>query len=358
HILGWSRARLAGPASLLTVLLLATACGGGGGAEEAAEGGAGAETATGGPAASFEGETIRFIVSFGTGGGYDLIARTIAPFLEEELGATVVVENEDGAGGLVAANQVFTAEPDGLTIGFFSGQGIAGASIGEAEGVQFDLLEFSYVARLAADPRVLSVGAQTEYETIDDVRAAEIFRFASSGPGGSEHIDATVLFPVLGIDGEIITGYEGSAETELAVTSGDTDATSGTLSTRLPPISGGDHRGVLIIGEERVDELPDVPALLELDLDSEDMALAEAHTALQDMGRMVWSPPGVPADRLAALEQGFKAASENPDFLEEMEKAGQPLDFLSGEEAKQVAQSVLDAPDQYASLLQRAFQGQ
>lgn len=344
-------ARVQRPRRLAAILAAAVAltagCGGSGAAGSGASGDAG-----------LEGETIRFVVSFGQGGGYDLVARAIAPYLEEELDATVVVENEDGAGGLLAANQVYAAKPDGLTIGFFSGQGIAGATLGGAEGVQFEPAKYSFVGRLGAEPRVLSVGADSGYQTIEDVRAADGLRFASSGPGGSEHIDATVLFPVLGIDGEIITGYEGSAETELAVSSGDTDATSGTVSSRLPPIESGDHRPVLVIGEERAEEFPDVPALLELDLDEQSKTLAEMHTAMQKMGRMVWAPPGVPEEQLATLEEAFRAAAENPDFLAEMEQAQQVVEFTPGNEARSVAEEVLDAPEEYRSLLEDAYEGQ
>lgn len=315
------------------------------------EGGAGGE-------ASLEGETITFVVSFGTGGGYDLVARTIAPYLEQELGATVVVENEDGAGGLLAASQLFSAEPDGLTIGFFAGQGIAGATLGGAEGVQFDLSEFSYIARIAADPRVM-VGDPTDgYQSIDEVLSGSDVQFASAGTGAADHLDGTVLHSVLDLDGSIVSGYESSEETGLAVTSGDVDIGSGTVSARLPGIKSDDFRPLLIIGEEQVEALPDVPLLTDLDLDQESRELAEAHLSLQAMGRMVWAPPGVPEDRRAALEDAFQAACENPDFLQEMEQADQAIQFTPGAEAKSVAQNVLEAPEGYKSLLEKAYEGQ
>ena len=358
-------------------MLLAVACGSGsqaGGAGATADGAATAQpadptgaagedaAATPGDAATqaasscYEGQTATFVVAYGTGGGYDRIARIVAPYLEEELGATVVVENQPGAGGLLAANNLFTAEPDGLTFGFFSGQGIAGSVLGGAEGVNFELPEFSSVARVAADPRVLVVGTQTPYETIEDVQSAEGLIFASAGPGGSDHIDATVLFPLLGIDGRIVTGYEGGAETELAVTAGDADLASGTVATAMTPIEAGDHRAVLIIGDERVEELPDVPALLELDLTDGELALAESHIQLQDMGRLVWAPPGVPADCLEELRAAFEAALANPDLLAEIEDAGLAVDYLSGAELQTVTESVLASPSQYIELLQQAFQ--
>ena len=312
----------------------------------------------GGGGTPFKGKTIRFVVSYGPGGGYDMIARAMSKHLEKRRGATVVVENLDGAGGLLAANKVFSAKPDGLTIGIFSGQGMAGAVLGKAKGATFELPRFGFVARVAADPRVLNVRAKGTHTSIDAMRAARGVRFASSGPGGSEHIDATVLFPVLGIDGRIITGYKGSAETELAVTSGDCDATSGTLSTRLPPIKSGEQRAVLVIGAKRVPELPNVPALSEIRLDPANATLAKAHITMQEMGRLVLAPPGVPEDRLAALRRAFAAVSKDPAFLNSMKQAGQPIEFVDGAQAKKVAESVLRAPPAYRALLEKSYRGQ
>ncbi|MPZ61425.1 MAG: hypothetical protein GEU93_09035 [Propionibacteriales bacterium] len=342
--------RLRGWGGLLAaVLMLAAACSGetqttasGGGDEEA----------------SFEGETITFVVSFAPGGGYDTIARAFAPYLEEELGATVVVENEDGAGGLLAASQIYAAEPDGLTIGIFAGQGIAGAAMAEAEGVQFELAEYSYVTRLAAELRVLVATPNSEYQAIEDVRDGQGVNFASAGTGAADNMDATVLYPVLGIDGRIVTGFDGSEETALAVTSGDVAVGSGTVSSRLAAIKSGDLHPVLVIGDQESPDLPDVPVLTDLELDDESRALAEAHLSLQDMGRMVWAPPGVPEDRLQALEDAFKAASENPDLIQELAQAEQEIEFTPGAEAKTVAEDVLDAPDEYVTLIKEAFEGQ
>jgi tripartite-type tricarboxylate transporter receptor subunit TctC len=305
----------------------------------------------------YDGEQFTFIVSFGEGGGYDQIARAMAPYLEEELGADVLIENRDGAGGLVAANSLYTGDDSGLEAGFFSGQGIAGAVVGEAEGATFDLSEFSYIARAAEDPRVFTVGEPSGFQTIEDVIADDNFQFGSSGPGGSDHIDANVLRDALGINMDIITGYAGSAETELAATSGQTEGAAGTFGSRASAINAGDHIAVLAIAEERIEEIPDVPTILEMDLDEDGQALAEAHLAFQAMGRMVLAPPGLPEDRLAFLRQAFRNVIESEDFLAEMEQMDQPITYLSGEELAEVAEDVLDAPDVYVQLMQEAYGG-
>lgn len=334
-------------AGLLAVLLFGAACAGTG--------------STAGSSAKerpFEGETIHFVVSFAPGGGYDVIARAIAPYLEKETGATVVVENEDGAGGLLAANQVFAAEPDGLTIGFYAGQGIAGASLGQAQGAQYDLLDYSYVCRLAADTRVMTTSSKSEHKSIQDVLQAEGLQWGTAGTGAADHLDATVLTNVLDLDGEVVSGFDGSEATALAVTSGKVDIGSGSLSSKLEAIDAGDERPLLVIGRERVDDLQGVPALPDLDLDAQERSLADAHTKLQEMGRMVLAPPGVPEAELAALGRAFQEASENPKLTAKLAKVQLPIQYTSGPEAKKVAESVLDAPEDYQSLLEDAYRSQ
>jgi tripartite-type tricarboxylate transporter receptor subunit TctC len=311
-----------------------------------------------GASSCYDGKTLTFVVAYGAGGLYDAFARASAPHLEEQLGATVVVDNRPGAGGLTAANEIYTGDPDGLTIGFFSGQGLAGAVIGGSAGATFDLEEFTYIARLSQDPRILVTGPDSDVATIEEVQASEGLRFASAGPGGADHIDGTVLVPILGLDARIITGYKGSAETAIAVTSGDNDLTSGTIPSRMGSMKSGDLIPVLVIGDERSDVLPDVPALLELDLDDEQRSLAEAHTRLQSVGTTIIAPPGTPEDCSNQLQDAFEASLDKPEFIETMAKLDQPVQFTPGNELKEVMMSVLDAPDGYRDLLQSAYEGQ
>jgi tripartite-type tricarboxylate transporter receptor subunit TctC len=342
------RRHAAWKALLPAVGLLAAAC----------SGASGDEGQTRGEASCYDGKNLTFVVAYGPGGLYDAFARAAAPHLEEELGTTVIVENQPGAGGLTAANTIYTGEPDGQRIGFFSGQGLAGAVIGGSAGATFDLGEFTYVARLSQDPRILVTGPESDVATIEDVRDAEGLKFASAGPGGADHIDGTVLIPILGLDAEIITGYKGSAETATAVTSGDNDLTSGTIPSRMASMKSGDLSPVLVIGEERSDALPDVPALLELDLDDEQRSLAEAHTRLQSVGTTIIAPPGTPENCSTALQDAFEATLAEPEFIDAMAKLDQPVQYTPGDELKEIMLSVLDAPDGYRELLESAYAGQ
>ncbi len=297
----------------------------------------------------YSGEEVTFVVSYGAGGGYDRMARAMAPLLEEYLGASVFVDNRPGAGGLVAANGVWNADRQGLVFGYFAGQGTAAAVLAGAEGVAFDLEEFSFIARAAAEPRALTVGTACPIQSFDEILAMQDFTFASSGPGGADHIDQAVLFNVFDLDGRVITGYAGSAETQLAVTACDTIAGSGTISSRDQVLESGDHRLVLIIGPERLPDYdPNVKSILEYDLSPDQRAVAQSHIAMAELGRMIIGPPGIPDDRLEFLRAAFESVINDPRLLEAADPFGP---YMSGPELLETVGVALASPDAYVAVL-------
>ena len=339
--------------------LLVAACGGDTeSATPQADGGAEASAAA--APSCYEGETASFVVPFSPGGGYDVIARGLAPFLEEELGAdAVVVENKPGAGGLTAANGIYAADPDGLTFGLFAAQGIVGSSLAGAEGASFDPQKFTYVARLAQDARILLASPKSGFTSIEDLEGAGPLQYATAGTGAADHVDANVLPDILGLDEvQVVTGFEGSAETELAVTSGTVQLGSGTLGTRINGITNGDQIPLLLMGRERAEDLPDVPALLELDLcDKEE--LAEAYIGLQEVGRSVFGPPEMEESCLTQLQTALESTLSNPEFEEQIgDSVDVPFEYSDGEVLREAVDSVLGAPEELVALMQKAYAGQ
>lgn len=338
--------------------LLAAACGGGADTPSGGQAGGG-----GGDAAEescYEGKTASFVVPFSPGGGYDVIARGLAPFLEDELGAdAVVVENMPGAGGLTAANTLYAEEPDGLTFGLFAAQGIVGSSLAGASGASFDPEKFTYVARLAQDQRVLLASPQSGLTSVEDLEGAGPLQYATAGTGAADNVDANVLPTILGLDNvEIVSGFEGSSETELAVTSGTVQLGSGTLGTRINGIENGDQIPVLLLGRERAEDLPDVPALLELDLGDQE-ELAEAYIGLQEVGRSVFAPPEMDENCLTQLQDALEATLSNPEFQEEIGgSVDVPFEYSDGNELRESVENVLNAPEELVALLKKAYAGQ
>lgn len=341
-------------AVLLPVVgLLAAACGG-----DSDDSGDTSASGNGGDAAEscYEGDTATFTVPYSPGGGYDTIARGIAPFLEDELGATVVVENESGAGGLTAANNLYTADPEEPVFHIVNTQGILGAVLADAQGVQYDPGEYTWVARLTEDTRVLVTGRSTDLESIDDVmNADDTLQWATAGVGAADNIDANVVPTILGVADVVqpVSGFQGSSETQVAVASGDVDLGSGTLDSRVSAIEAGDERPLMVMSREPDENLPDTPALLELDL-GDQQELAEAYIGLQEGGRAIVAPPGLPENCLAELQDAFETVLSNPEFQDTV-GLETDFDYTSGEELRGIVEQVLDAPPELVELLKNAY---
>ncbi|MGH3664766.1 MAG: Bug family tripartite tricarboxylate transporter substrate binding protein, partial [Egibacteraceae bacterium] len=292
---------------------------------------------------------------FSPGGGYDSYARMIAPYLGEELGAQVVVENQDGAGGLLAINNLVAAEPDGTRLAIMNAVGVAGGSLAGAEGIQFGLDDLSYIGRLGASYHIFATGADSAYQTFDDVLNAEGFRFGTTGPGAADFVNANLLIEMLDLDARVVSGFEGSEENELALTRGDIDGMTGDFDSRLPAIENGDHRPLLLLGPERDDAIPDTLALGELDLDEEQQELATSWYDLLQFGRPIVGPPDLPEDRLTCLRDALQATVENEELIAESEETERPINWLTGEEVDELVQSLLDAPQQFVDILTQAY---
>jgi tripartite-type tricarboxylate transporter receptor subunit TctC len=344
-------------ALLITVALAAAACGGEAAEEESPAPGASPATtqqAAGAGCTDLEGETITLVVPFSPGGGYDSYARMIAPYLGEELGARVVVENQDGAGGLLAINNLLTAEPDGTALAIMNAVGVGGGALAGAQGIQFALDELSYIGRVGASYHILSTGADSQYATIDDVREAEEFRFGSTGPGAADFVNASLLTEILGLQARVVTGFEGSEENELALTRGDIDGMTGDFDSRLPAIANGDHRPLLLIGPEPDAAIPDTPALMEI-VDPEQEDLATFQIDLLELGRPIVGPPGMPDDRLICVRDALAAAVENADLVAESETQERPINWMGGEDYDQLIARLTESPPEFVQILEQAY---
>jgi len=326
------------------VASLTTACGGGSKAASA-----------GGGCAAFEDETVTLVVPFSPGGGYDSYARMIAPELAKRLKGKVIVENQDGAGGLLAINSLVAEKPDGMKIAIMNAVGVGGGAIAGAPGVRFELDKLSYIGRVGASYHVFSTGAKSSFTTFDDVIKADKFRYGSTGPGAADFVNGHLLKEIFDLKAEILTGFKGSEENELAVTKGDVDGMTGDFDSRMPAIKSGDHRPLLLLGPERDKQLPDTPALLELELTDEQRSLAQAQVDLLAFGRPLVGPPGIPEEKLDCLRDALEQALTDKTFLDEATKTGRPINWMSGEDVDTLVQRLLNSPPAFRKILTDAY---
>lgn len=320
------------------------------------DGGDGEATAASGEAdcSFYEGNTITLATGSSPGGGYDAYMRLLAPYLEEELGATVVPENQTGGGGLLMINNAANAgEQDGSTLMLINGIGAASAQLSGAEGVQYDITELSYLGMVASEAPVLVVAADSEYESLEDLQAAEGLIFGATGVASSANTNALALISALGLDATVATAFEGSSELEVALLAGDVDAFTGSFDSRVDSVQAGDSRALLVVDDKSGEPFSDVPNVSEIgDLLVEGgQEIIDAHLALTQFHRPLATHPGIPPERLACLREAFANVMENPDMIAESEEIDRPLNYRPGEEVADLASRVMNAPDVYVEVV-------
>jgi len=365
------------PAAFLLALLLA-ACGGGeAAAPEDTGGGAGAEE-TGAAGAQndataaeagdedclqhFEGETVTLTVGYGVG-GYDDYARMLAPYLQEQLGASdVIVENQEGAGGNIQVNNLATAEPDGLTLGLVNGVGAAGSQLTEQPGVRFAMDEFTWIGRIGYEPDIVAVDADGELDSFEDLMAQEPPTFGAEGPGGGNYLIPSLfreVFPEMS-ELEIITGFD-APEIELAIQRGELDAMTGSWDSRLAQIEAGEQQPVLIVGDEPIGDkheaFEDVPPIMDLEqLSDEGREIMQAFLNFNQLGRPLAAPPGLDEAVTTCLRDAVERAATDEELIAEAEERNRPIGFLPGEELTQLVDDLINnAPEQYLEILKQSM---
>ena len=164
----------------------------------------------------YRGKTLKLVVGFGAGGGYDAYARLIAPALEARTGATVVVLNKPGGGGNVALNQVAAETADGLTMMLINGPSTVLSQLLGTEGVRFDLLKLTWLAGVMSEERVMLVNAESALRSLDDLRKADEIKWATSGGASLMGVAPAFISEALSLNSRIIAGYKGSKEAALS----------------------------------------------------------------------------------------------------------------------------------------------
>jgi tripartite-type tricarboxylate transporter receptor subunit TctC len=268
----------------------------------------------------YRGRTVTLIVTNPPGGGYDLLARTIAPFLSRYMpgNPNVVVQNMPGAGGILGTNNLFNiAAKDGTVIGGISNTVPFEPLLGTAEA-RFDPLAFNWLGSPTVETGLLGVWHTVPVNSLDDARAREI-TIASNGPHSTPSFYARLLNETLGTKLRLVMGYPGQNEFNLAIEKGEVDGTSSLfygslMGTRPAWVTEKKIKLLVQYGFEKHPKLPDVPFAPDLARNAEDLSLMQASFAALAVGRPYVMPPGVPATRMRAAEEALAMTFKDPDF--------------------------------------------
>jgi len=313
------------------------------------------------PAAVFyKGKTVTMVVSTSAGGGYDTMARAIARHLGKQLPGepAVVVRNMPGAGGITAMNWLYnTADKDGTVLGLVSNSTPLDPLFGTKEA-RYDATKFNWLGTPSFEVAMVLLWHTVPVTTIENLKIKET-HVGASGAISTPAFYARLLNATLGTKMKVITGYPGQNDAFLAMERGELDGYpsvfySALTSTRPNWLPAHQARAIVQYGPERLAELPDVPFAADLVTSEDDKLLMQAASAPLALGRPLLMPPGVPADRVAAMRQALAQTFADAAFKADAEKIGLIVNAQrTGEQLQQVIEKAYAAPPRVIERLQK-----
>jgi tripartite-type tricarboxylate transporter receptor subunit TctC len=317
----------------------------------------------------FKGKTVRLLVGTSTGGAIDDWGRFVAQHLGRNIPGNpdIVVQNMPGAGTVIAANHIYNiAKPDGLTLGVVN-PGIYMDQLLAAKEVRFEWQKFSFIGSPERVDQVLFVRTDTPYKSLEEIRKAkEPPRCAATGRSTLAYFLPRLLEEALGLKINMVVGYGGGGEMNLAMEKGEIHCRAGTVSAyvdREPTrtwIKNGVVRALVHSGTIRYPKLPDVPTMYDLmeTHKTSDAVKGVAKVLLSsgDFGRPFFGPPGMAADRVKLLREAFTKTMNDPALLADAKKRGWDLDPSSGEGLEAIAKEVMVQPPEVVERVKKLLE--
>jgi tripartite-type tricarboxylate transporter receptor subunit TctC len=278
-------------------------------------------------AGAFPGRGLRIVVPFAAGTGSDVVARSIGQKLAEQLGQPVVAENREGAGGVVGTNAVRQAPADGYTL-LMAANPFTIAPATFATAPYDPLREFVPVAKVADVPIVLTVAANSPFQTLRDVVAFSKanpgkLTYASSGKGTPSQFETELIKQAAGID-MLEVPYKNTAQALTDTMSGQVSMYPSAMPLALPHIRAGRARALAIIDRRRTQLLPDVPTV------------AEALQMPSFVSTPLWygfvARAGTPPEAIARLESEIRRAAQTTEVRERLVGLGAQLVEIGNDE--------------------------
>lgn len=271
--------------------------------------------------AGYPDKPISMIIAFTAGGSSDVQARLMQKYWNKLDLENWVFVYKTGAGGAIGFSEIAHAKTDGFTIGGINVPHIVLQPL--AQGAQYTVDDFDYICQVVNDPQVVAVRNDSRFKSVKDV-----FDFAKAnpaklkvglvGPYSGHHLMTLTVKSKLGLDLADIM-YKGAADQNAALLGGEVDVMFGNVNDVMRSIE--QMRVLGVAAEKRSGFLPEVPTLKE-----------QGYDIVSDIRRGFAAPKGLKPEVLSFLRDAFKKVANNPEYLEDMKKAGQPAEYMSGEE--------------------------
>ena len=284
----------------------------------------------------YKGKNVELLIGYSGGGGYDVYARLLARHLGRHIpgNPTIVARNMPGAGSLVLANWLYNVAPkDGSAIGMI-GRGTPFDPMLGIDAAKFDPTKYLWLGSMNNEVSVCvswHTSGITKYEQL----LKQELVVGGTGPSADTDQFPRITNSVLGTKFRIISGYPGGNDISLAMERGEVGGRCGwswssVISTRMNWFKEKKIHVLMQLALEKHDDLPNVPLVVDLAKNDEQRAILRLIFARQALGRPFLAPPGVPADRAAALQKAFMDTMKDKTFLAEADKAKLEITPLNG----------------------------
>lgn len=309
----------------------------------------------------YKGKTLRLIVGYAPGGGYDVYARFAVRHMARLLPGkpSVVAQNMPGAGSARAAQYLMVSAPqDGTVLGTV-GQNLPLDQALSAGKTKYDTRRFNWIGNIIDGNNVMFVWHTTGVKSVEDAKTKEVF-LSATGVTSTSVQYPRVLNNMFGTKFKIITGFGGGTELNLAIERGETQGRGSTGWSNIKAVTPqylADKKINIILqmGLKREKDLPDVPLLIDLARNPAERRVLELISAGVDIGRPILTTPGVPAVRVKLLRDTFDAALADKQFLAEAAKARMDISPVRGEDVQKIVENIVSAPPDIVNLVEAAM---
>lgn len=293
---------------------------------------------------------ISLYIGFSVGGGYDIYGRLVARHIGKHIpgNPTVVPANMEGAGSLKLMNWLYDGAPrDGSVIGTVNRGAPFEPLVGIQEFARFDATAFTWIGSVNDEVSVCVAWERTGITEFSELYEKELI---VGGTGqGAEDVFSKLIIGVLGARLRLITGYAGGNEVNYAMERGEVDGRCGwswssIKSTRQQWLDDGSIKVLLQVALRKHPDLPEVPLIMDLADNEEKRQILRLVLGRGVLGRPFLAPPGVPADRAAALQHAFDAMVRDPEFLADAARSRLEIMPISGSELQQLVTEIYATP--------------
>lgn len=312
------------------------------------------------PADFYRGKTITILLGHPPGGSYDLYARLAADRMKRFIpgNPTIIVQHRPGGGGVAAVLTFYTqGARDGTMMGLFP-ETIGHTQILQPEIGKWKVEEMAYVGSFVPSNAALVVRKGALAKTPAALRTTPI-NVGCTGVNSQSYQYPASLKTLGGFRFTMVCGYPGSAEVILALHRGEVDMFSGSWhvwrATQKSALADGSLTPVIQGGLVRAPDLADVPLMQELVDDPQTKRTIEFISAGSAIGRALIAPPGVPADRLAALRTAFDQLVQDQDFIADAAKRSADLEPTPGATVQTYSDGIARAPKDVIEAATRAI---